>query len=62
MATENEQTDAETARREVAKAEVDAEFDRYLAPLRAPDVRQRVEAVMAARGRGKRRPKAGLTF
>lgn len=43
-------------------AELSAEFDRRLATLKSPGTRGRVEAVMAARGRSRRRPKAGVSF
>jgi prevent-host-death family protein len=49
-------------RRHAALAELSAEFDRRLAALKSPETRSRVEAVMAARGRTKRRPKAGVSF
>ena len=49
-------------RRQAALAELAAEFDRRLAALKSPETRSRVEAVMAARGRTKRRPKAGVSF
>ena len=50
------------ARRQAALAELSAEFDRRLAALKGPETRGRVGAVMAARGRTKRRPKAGVSF
>jgi prevent-host-death family protein len=50
------------ARRQAALAELSADFDRRLAALKSPETRGRVEAVMAARGRTKRRPKAGASF
>jgi len=62
METEKQKEAKTLVAREAAKAEVEAEFDRRLASLRAPDTRQRVEAVMAARGRGKTRPKVGSSF
>jgi prevent-host-death family protein len=48
--------------RQAALAELSAEFDRRLAALQTPETRRRVEAVMAARGRTKRRPKAGVSY
>ena len=49
-------------RQQATLAELSAEFDRRLAALKSPETRGRVEAVMAARGRAKRRPKAGPSF
>lgn len=49
-------------RRQAVLAELSAEFDRRLAALKSPETRGRAEAVMAARGRSKRRPKAGASF
>jgi hypothetical protein len=49
-------------RRRAALAELSAEFDRRLATLRSAETRSRVDAVMASRGRSKRRPKAGVSF
>lgn len=46
-------------KREVSLAELSAEFDRRLAVLQSPDARGRVDAIMDARGKTKRRPKAG---
>jgi len=40
-------------------AELTAEFDRRLASVRDPDARKRIDAAMDARGKTKRRPKAG---
>ena len=53
--------DAKT-RQQATLAELTAEFDRRLAGLKSPETRGRVESVMAARGRAKRRPKAGVSF
>jgi hypothetical protein len=50
------------ARQQATLAELSTEFDRRLATLKSPETRGRVEAVMAARGRAKRRPKAGTSF
>jgi prevent-host-death family protein len=49
-------------RHQVALAELSAQFDHRLAALKSPETRGRVEAVMAARGRAKRRPKSGASF
>jgi hypothetical protein len=49
-------------RRQAALSELSADFDRRLAVLNAPETRGRVKAVMKARGRSKRRPKAGASF
>jgi prevent-host-death family protein len=49
-------------RHHAALAELSAEFDRRLAALKSPETRNRVEAVMKARGRTKVRPKAGVSF
>jgi PHD/YefM family antitoxin component YafN of YafNO toxin-antitoxin module len=49
-------------RRQAALAELSAEFDRRLAALKGAETRGRIETVMAARGRSKRRPKAGVSF
>lgn len=43
-------------------SELSAEFDHRLASLQHPDTHVRVQRVMAARGRTKRRPKAGTSF
>ncbi|HUH83073.1 MAG TPA: hypothetical protein VLX85_00595 [Stellaceae bacterium] len=48
--------------RQAVLAELAAEFDRHLASLKAPDARERVEAVMAAKGRARVRSKAGASF
>ena len=50
------------ARQQATLAELSAEFDGRLAALKSPETRGRVEAVIAARGRSKRRPKAGISF
>lgn len=47
------------ARRQASLAELTAEFDRRLAALKNPDAHKRVDAMMDARGKTKRRPKAG---
>jgi len=49
-------------RRRATIAELSAEFDRYLAQLRAPDTRERMEALMASNGRTRTRPIAGPSF
>jgi hypothetical protein len=49
-------------RRQAALTELSAEFDRRLATLKSSETRDRIEAVMGARGRTKRRPKAGASF
>ena len=54
--TANFPTDA--GRRE-ALAELTAEFDRRLAALQDPEAGKRIDAMMDARGKTKRRPKAG---
>ena len=48
--------------RDAVLAELSAEFDRRLAVLNAPGAHERIDAVFAARGRTKVRPKAGPTF
>lgn len=50
------------ARHQATLSELAAEFDRHLAQLQAPDTRERVEAVLASKGRAKRRPKAGPSY
>ena len=50
------------ARQQATLTDLSAEFDRRLAALKSPETRGRVEAVMAARGRAKRRAKAGASF
>lgn len=50
------------ARSEAGLAELSADFDRRLASFKTEGIRDRVESVMSARGRIKRRPKAGATF
>jgi prevent-host-death family protein len=52
----------EDHRRATVLAELSAEFDRRLARLKHPDAGDRVDAIMNARGRSKRRPKAGSSF
>lgn len=47
------------ARQQALLAELTAEFDRRLAALQGPEARKRVDAMMDARGKTKRRPKAG---
>jgi prevent-host-death family protein len=49
-------------RDKAALAELEADFDRRLAVLSAPDVRQRIDRVFAARGRVFPRPKAGTSY
>jgi len=55
---------AETAqgRRRATIAELSAEFDRHLAQLQARDTHERMDAVLASRGRTRTRPKAGASF
>lgn len=43
-------------------AELSADFDRRLASFNDPGIRDRVETVMVAKGRAKRRGKAGPSF
>ncbi len=50
------------ARHQATLAELSAEFDRHLATLKALDARKRVDVVMASRGRGMPRPKAGRSY
>jgi PHD/YefM family antitoxin component YafN of YafNO toxin-antitoxin module len=50
------------ARSEAGLAALSAEFDRRLAALGTEGIRNRVERVMSARGRARRRPKAGTSF
>jgi len=47
------------AHRQASLAELTAEFDRHLAALKNPDAHKRIDAMMDARGKTKRRPKAG---
>ncbi len=54
--------EATEQRRQAALGELTAEFERRLASLQAPDTRKRMDAVMAARGRPKVRPKAGPSY
>jgi len=62
MATKKERGEAKTHRRS-PRADLEAEWDRRLAPLQAADAGKRLDAVMAAKGRVKRRrSKAGPTF
>lgn len=42
--------------------ELTRRFDAELAQLQQPDMRDKVEAVLSARGKLKNRPKAGATF
>jgi hypothetical protein len=49
-------------RRLKSLAELSAEWDRRLAPLKDPKAGERVDAMMDAQGRTKRRPKAGETY
>jgi hypothetical protein len=51
-----------TSNRETALAELSAEFDRRLATLQEPDTGDRIDAVMATRGRTPTRPKAGSSY
>jgi hypothetical protein len=49
--------------REQAIAELNTEYDRTLKPaFEDPKFREKVEAIMNARGLTKKRPKAGQTF
>lgn len=41
---------------------ISAEWDRRLAPLQEPDARERLESLLAAKGRAKTRSKAGESF
>jgi prevent-host-death family protein len=50
------------ARSEADLAELSADFDRRLASFNTEGIRDRVESVMSARGRIKRRPKAGAIY
>jgi PHD/YefM family antitoxin component YafN of YafNO toxin-antitoxin module len=50
------------ARHQASLARLATDFERRLASLQDPETRTRVQAVMAARGRAKRRPKAGSSF
>ena len=50
------------ARREKELAELTADFDRHLARLKEPGVRERVDAALEARGRATPRPKAGSSY
>ena len=49
-------------RRLKSLAELSAEWERRLAPLQDPKAGERVDAMMDAQGRIKRRPKAGETY
>lgn len=49
-------------RRKAALEKLSAEFDRHLASLQVPGARARVEAAMGAKGRVRRRSKAGASF
>jgi hypothetical protein len=49
-------------RRRAALGELADAFDRHLAALKAPDAKKRVASAMAAKGRAKRRSKAGVSF
>jgi len=50
------------AGRETALAELSADFDRRLASLQDPDTHDRIDALMASRGRTPTRPKAGTSY
>lgn len=52
---------ARTSRAE-ALAAIAAEFDRKIETFKEPETRARIDAVMNARGRANRRPKAGEGF
>lgn len=64
MATEKQRKEAKTVRRDrqSALAELQAEWDRRLASLQAPDTATRVDAAFAAKGKIKNRSKAGPSF
>ena len=64
MATKKERGEAKVVRRDLqsAQAELEAEWDRRLAPLQTRDARKRLETALAAKGRTKRRSSAGSTF
>lgn len=64
MVPKKQRKGAKTVRRnrQSALAELRAEWDRHLAPLQDPDARARVEAAFAAKGRAKKRSKAGPSF
>jgi hypothetical protein len=49
-------------RRQVALCELNAEWDRKLECLNHPDAGRKVDAIMDACGRTKKRPIAGSTF
>jgi hypothetical protein len=51
-----------SAEREAVLAELSAAFDRRLARLREPGVHEKIDAVMACRGKSPTRPKAGTSF
>lgn len=46
-------------RREAAREELSADFDRHLASLQSPETKARVEPAVTAKGRVKTRTKAG---
>jgi hypothetical protein len=46
-------------RRQAAIRELNAAWDRKLECLKHPDAHDRIEAIFEARGRSKKRPKAG---
>jgi PHD/YefM family antitoxin component YafN of YafNO toxin-antitoxin module len=54
--------EAETERRRQVIANLDAEFEQRLAAMRDGHMRKRVEGVMAARGRSKKRPIVGESY
>ena len=54
--------EAETERRRQVIANLDAEFEQRLAAMRDGHMRKRVEDVMAARGRSKKRPIVGESY
>jgi len=49
-------------RRKLDLKELDAKWDRRLSVLNKPDAHKRLDAVLAAEGHMKRRPKAGPTY
>ena len=49
-------------RRQASLRELSAEWDRKLKCLNDPDAHERIDAIFAARGRSKVRPRAGESF
>ncbi len=56
------QIQAQRQRDQAFLEELNRRFDAELAQLQQPDMRDKVEAVLKARGKLKNRPKAGATF